>query len=168
MRKTVLWLFVVILTALVQSAWLGAIRLGGVVPNLPLLLVVYFAVRDGEERAMFTGLIGGVFQDVAADATLGHHVLCNVVVGYLAARVSHRLVTEHPAVKAGLVLMAGFCNGLLDTLILYIQNPGLSATHEMLYVEIPSTMYSTLVTPVVFFFLTLAFGRRAVHAGGLA
>lgn len=167
MRRTILWLVVIVITALVQSTWLGVIRVGGVLPNLTLLLVVYFALTDGAERAMFTGFLAGVFQDVMGDVTLGHNVLCNVIAGYLIVRVSNRLVTGHPAVKAGLVLAAGLLHGLLHTLVLYVQQPDVGATHLLVSVVIPAAMYTALVTPVMFLALGLMFQRSLPHAGVL-
>ena len=92
MRRNLLWAVIVVATALVQTTWLDAIRLQGVLPDLTLLLVVYFAIADGEERAMFTGVLGGLYQDVAGNAVLGHHIVCHVIVGYVAGRVAQRLI----------------------------------------------------------------------------
>ncbi|MBI5091555.1 MAG: rod shape-determining protein MreD [Candidatus Hydrogenedentes bacterium] len=166
MYRAIAWALAIIAAALVQTTWLSVIKVEGVIPNLPLLLVVYFAVNDGEERAMFTGLIAGVFRDVAGDTTLGHYVLCNVLVGYLAARISHRLVTDHPAVKTGLVFSAALVHGMLYTLLLYVQKPDIGAIHMILNVVVPESLYTAIVTPVVFFFLALCFGRRLSHPAG--
>ena len=157
MGRYVLWIVVVVMVALLQTTWLGAIRIGGVVPDLTLLLVVYFAIAHGEERAMFTGVVGGLFQDVASHAVLGHHIVCHVIAGYAVGRLSARLITEHPAVKGGLVLCAGLVNGLLFTIIQYVQHPDLDAMHTVTALVIPGAFYTALATPVVFFFLARLF-----------
>lgn len=159
MWKNVLWVVVVIAAALVQTTWLDAIKLQGVLPDLPLLLIVYFAIADGEERAMFTGVLAGTYQDVAGNAVLGHHIVCNVVVGYIAGRVATRLITDHPAVKVGLVLCASLIHGLLYTGILYVQNPDVSAIDTLATSVIPGAFYTALLTPVVFFGLARSFHR---------
>lgn len=157
MRRNVLWAVIVIAAALIQTTWLDAIRLQGVLPDLTLLLVIYFALSEGEERAMFTGLLGGVYQDVAGNAILGHHIVCHVIMGYVVGRVAQRLITEHPAVKVGVVLCAGVLDGILYTGIQYVQTPEMQAFHTILVTVLPSAFYTAMVTPVVFFMLARSF-----------
>ena len=157
MRKNILWLAVTVAAALIQMTWLSALQIQGVKPDLVLLLVVFFAITDGEERAMFTGLLGGLYQDVSANMVLGHHIACNVLVGYLAARIAHRLITEHPAVKAGLVLCASLIQGLVFTAVLYVQNPDLEAFALVLNNVIPRMFYTGLITPIVYFVMSRMF-----------
>ena len=156
----------VVTAALMQTTWLDAIRVAGVKPNLTLLLVVYFAVNEGEERAMFTGVLGGIFQDVASRMTLGHHILCLVLIGYTVGRLTTRLITDHPAVTAGLVFLAGLINGLLYTAILYVQEPGLPAVRTIAAIVVPGAFYTALVTPFVFFLLDRPFRRNGAVTGG--
>mgnify|MGYP000085467751 CR=1 FL=1 len=167
MRKNLLWAVVVVATALLQTTWLDAIRLQGVLPDLTLLLVLYFAMFHGEERAMFTGLLGGLYQDVAGNALLGHHILCHALIGFWVARLARRLITEHPAVKAGIVLMASVVHGTLYTGIQYVQTPDMSALQTIFSTVMPGAFYTALVTPLVFFVLSraLRFDEEAFQGG---
>jgi len=168
MKKNVIWFIVVVVGTLLQTTWPDALKLQGVLPDVALLLVVYFAVMEGEERAMFTGLIGGVYQDVASDATLGHHVLCLVAVGFVMGRLSTRLVTEHPVVKAGLVFLAALSAGILYIAIQYVQQPANGAFNPILTSAIPSAFYTALLTPVVFLILGWSFQAKKTASGGRA
>ena len=160
MRKNILWAVAVVTAVLIQTTWLDAIRLQGVLPDLTLLLVVFFAVTDGEERAMFTGVLGGIYQDVAGEAVLGHHVLCNVVAAYAVGRLSRRLVLDHPVVKVGLVGAASLLHGALYLSIQYVQSPALPVLHRILNSVVPGAFYNALVTPIVFGILAWLFARR--------
>lgn len=150
LRKNLYWAGLVLVTALVEVTWLRAVRIGDVVPDLVLLLVVYFAMTSGPERAMFTGALGGIFQDVAADAGLGHHVLSLVIAGYVGGMLANRLMLESPAVKAGMVLFACAVNGLLYVAIDFVQNPEISVYDAIMVSMIPRTFYTMLVTPIIF------------------
>ncbi len=148
------WAALVIFTALVEATWLGLVRFQGVLPDLILVLVIFFALTWGEERAMFTGVIGGLLQDVAGDTGLGHHVLCLVLVGFFVGKVSHRLLVDLPAVKAGFVFVASIAHGILFTTIAYLQNPDMSALYTIGVNVIPSAFYTAVAAPIVFFVLT--------------
>jgi rod shape-determining protein MreD len=160
MRKNLLWAFTVILAAMLETTWIENIRYLDVVPDLSLIMVIYFAIADGEERAMFTGAIGGLFQDIATNSTLGHHVLCHVVIGYIAGRIATRLITDHPAVKSGLVFCASIVSGLLSILILYVQDPSIPATVNILARVVPGAFYTALFTPVMFIVLDRVFPKK--------
>jgi len=151
-----LWIVLVTGAALVQTTWLRAIAVREAVPDLILVLVVYAAITEGEERAMFTGLLGGIFQDVSGGAVLGHHVLCLVLVGFVVGRLTTRLITEHPAVKIALVFSAAFLHGLLYTCIEYVQHPGSRPMHQILAGVIPGTFYTAVFSPVIFLGILLA------------
>ncbi|GMV99051.1 MAG: hypothetical protein AMXMBFR84_01900 [Candidatus Hydrogenedentota bacterium] len=168
MRNNVLWFFAVVITALVQTTWLEAIRYQDVLPDLTVLLVIYFAMSQGIERAMLTGALGGLFQDVASNSVIGHHVLCLVIIGYVAGRIATRLMTEHPAVKVGLVFLAGVLNGLLYILIAYVQDPGRAALYNIIARVVPSSFYTALCTPILFFLLDRSFRSRFTLRRGTA
>ncbi|HIJ73078.1 MAG TPA: rod shape-determining protein MreD [Candidatus Hydrogenedentes bacterium] len=155
MRKNALWLILVVIAALIQTTWLKAIAIRGVEPNLILVLVVYFAIASGEERGMFTGVLGGAFQDVSGASILGHHVVCLVLVGYGVGRLTTRLITEHPAVKVAVVFTAALTNGLLYTFIEYVQSPGSNPISKILAGVIHATFYTALLSPVVFLLVYL-------------
>jgi len=168
MAKNLIWIITVAVTALIQTTWPDALKIQGVLPDLTLLLVVYFAISEGEERAMFTGLLGGIYQDVASNAVLGHHVLCHVIVGFIVGRVSTRLVTEHPAVKAGLTFLAGVVHGILYTGIGYVQEPDFLPAYTIVTAVVPGAFYTALLTPIAFAMLGWIFHRRQAVQGGLA
>ncbi len=165
-RRNLFWAVAVTAAALIETTWLKAISVMDVTPNLTLLMVIYFAIAEGEERAMFTGVLGGVFQDVARATVLGHHVLCLVIVGFASGRISTRLVTEHPAVKAGLVFCASVVCGLLQILIQYVQDPELPAMYNIIARVVPGAFYTALFTPVLFFLLDRSFGHRSFALNG--
>lgn len=160
MGKNIVWAVLVIATALLETTLLDLIEIQGVVPDLTLLLVVFFAIVEGEERAMFTGLLGGVFQDVVLHRTLGHHVLGLVIVGYFVSRISTRLITEHPAVKMALIFGASVANGIIFTAVAYVQQPSISALHLLAASVVPESFYTAVVTPIAFILLHLIFQRR--------
>jgi rod shape-determining protein MreD len=167
MRKNFIWAGTVLVLSLIETTWLSVVQVQGVLPSLVLLLVVYYALAEGEERAMFTGLLGGLLQDVQANSSLGHHIVCYVIVGYVAGRISTRLVTEHPAVKAGMVFFASVLNGVLYTLIQYVQTPHMRAFYYIGTSVVPSAFYTALFTPLVFFFLIRTVHRQAPAPGGV-
>lgn len=163
----VFWFLCVITGALVQTNWPEMLKLQEVSPDIILALVVYFAIAFGETRAMMTALVGGIYLDVAVNTTLGHHVFCYVLIGYFCGRLSTRLITEHEAIKAGLVVVASFIQGVLFVAIQYVMQPQRGMLFSILSTVIPVAFYSAVVTPIVFIAVERIFHRREAITGGM-
>lgn len=166
-RVFFLWCFCTLLAAMIQTNWPNLLKLQEVSPDIILVVLVYFAIAYGEEWAMFTGLLGGLYLDVAVGTTLGHYVLCYVVTGYILGRLSTRLITEHAAIKAGAVFAAGTGWGILYASIQYVQRPQSGMIQPLITNFIPTAFYSAIITPLVFLTLDRIFHRRDYMGGGL-
>ena len=166
MNHKIGWLIAVMVGSLLQTTWPEWLKLQEVLPDFILLLTVYFALAYGEELAMYTGLIGGLYQDNASNSVLGHYVLCLVIVGYVVGRMSNRLITDHPAIKAGIVFIAALVHGAIFTLIAFVQDPSIGAMYTMANNVIPSAFYTAVLTPPVFMVLGWFFRPKPLSLTG--
>jgi len=107
----------------VQLGPFSQLALGGVVPDLALLIVVAAAIARGPSYGALLGFAAGLTLDVAppADHTMGRWALALAVVGYLAGQV--RDDADHSVIAAALAGWGVARNGLflelhrlLDTL----------------------------------------------------
>jgi rod shape-determining protein MreD len=153
MRHLGLWIVLVIGLALLEATWLQAISIQRVVPDLMLVLVVYFAIAEGTERGLYTGLVGGIFQDVSGNTAVGHHVLCLIVVAFIVGRMANRLITDNPYVKTVTVLIASILHGVLYLAIEYVQKVDASAIYSMSFSIMPQAFYTACVTPIIFYLI---------------
>ena len=150
MRQNSVWVFTVIVAALLEATWPQMLSIQRVVPDFVIVLVVYFSITEGTERGMYTGVLGGIFQDVAGNTGIGHHVLCLVIVGYIVGRMARRLITDNPYVKTVTVLVASLVHGVLYLAVEYVQKVDMNTVVTMTYSIIPHTFYTALVTPIIF------------------
>ena len=77
------------------------------------------------------------------------------------------MITEHEAIKAGLVLLASFAQGVLFLAIQYVQEPQGGMLYPVLSNAVPTAFYSAVVTPIVFIAVERIFHRREAITGGL-
>lgn len=79
---------VTVLTALLlQTTVLAVLPLPGAAPDLLLVLVVAFALAEGQLSGTVTGFVAGLAEDLAGDHQLGQLALAYVVVGYVVGLV---------------------------------------------------------------------------------
>ncbi len=151
------WTIIILIFSVTQTSWPDMLRIQGVIPDFGLIMVIFFALFYGEERAMFTGLFAGIYQDIASNTTLGHHVLCLVITGFIFGKLSGRLVSEHPAIKSALVFGGALLHGVLFNIIVYLQDPYTNIIYVIFINTVPSAFYSALMTPFIFWILQYIF-----------
>ena len=98
---------------LVQCTLVPAFGVGGVVPDVPLLLVVLLALRWGPEAGCLTGFTLGFVQDVLAGGPLGLHALAKALVGFATGDLPRWLLVSRPLVPVATVVLATVVDGVL-------------------------------------------------------
>ncbi len=146
----ILWILAILVLVIFQITWPGTLKIEGTVPNLPLIAIIYIALHYGEERAMIASIFAGLYLDVAANSSLGLHILCLVVPGFIFGRISARLISLHPAIKATLVFLATIMYGIIFNVISYFQNPYTNFLFTLIADTIPQAFYTAILTPIVF------------------
>ena len=98
---------------LVQSTLVPAVGIGGIVPDVPVVLVVLLALRWGPEAGCLTGFGLGLAEDVLAGGPLGLHALSKALIGFLAGDLPQWVLTSRPVVPIALAIVATVLDGLV-------------------------------------------------------
>jgi rod shape-determining protein MreD len=148
-RATIVTVLVVLAVAL-QVGPFADLALGGVVPDLTLLVVVGAAIVRGPEYAALVGFAGGLLLDLAppADHTAGRWALAFVVVGYLAGLVRHDARASALAAVVVVAASSFVATSLFALSGLVLGDPGVSIA-GVLHVLPLTVLYDVLLTPFV-------------------
>jgi rod shape-determining protein MreD len=98
--------------ALVQCTVVPVVGVGGVVPDVPVVLTVLLALRYGPEAGCLTGFALGLAQDAVAGGPLGLHALSKPVLGFAAGDLPRWILVRRPIVPVGLAVVATLLDGL--------------------------------------------------------
>ena len=99
--------------ALVQCTVVPVIGVGGVVPDVPVVLTVLLALRYGPEAGCLTGFALGLAQDAVAGGPLGLHALSKALIGFGAGDLPRWILVRRPVVLVGLAVLATVVDGLV-------------------------------------------------------
>jgi rod shape-determining protein MreD len=99
-----------------QSTIVHAIAINHVMPDLILLLVVFFALYNGSKQGMFYAMITGLFADALSGGVIGINSFALGCVGYACGLLKERVYTNHLLTK----FLVVFCAGILNTSIYYM------------------------------------------------
>ena len=139
-----------------QGPLAALLRVGDVVPDIPLVVVVMLALRRGPEFGCLAGLLAGLLQDVTTGGPLGVQALTKAVAGFTVGASGARLSATSPLVQVpGLVLLT-VAEGLARFGILQVFHFPASLGDVMAYQVLPQALYNGALGAMVAFALALA------------
>jgi rod shape-determining protein MreD len=98
---------------LVQSTLVPVLGFRGVVPDLPIVLVVLLALRRGPEAGCLTGFALGLIQDAIVGGPLGLQAFSKAVVGFVAGELPRWWLVSNPLVPIAAAVLATVADGAL-------------------------------------------------------
>ncbi len=141
---------------LAQTSVAPALRIGGVAPDIPLILAVLLGLARGAEVGCLSGFAVGLLQDVAAGGFVGAQALTKALVGFAAGLMSERLWASNPLVQIpGLVLLT-FAEGVARYWLLQLFHFPAPFGDLMLYVVVPQALYNGFLGAAAVLALALA------------
>src|SRR5204863_337359 len=114
----------------------------GVTTDLPLVVVVLLALRQGPEFGCVAGFAAGLLQDATGGGLIGVQALTKAVIGFAMGAAGSRLAVTQPLVQVpGLVLLT-VAEGLARFALLKIFHFPATFGDVLLYVVLPPALYN--------------------------
>ena len=159
-------LFLLLLSSvLIQGAWGGAGFFFDFRPDLVLVVVVYWSLREKPAAGWMVGMTGGLMADLFSAGVLGLHSLSMAATGLLISLSSNPLYRVHLTTRIVMVAVSSLVCGLMYYLLLFIfaqSVPWSSAWRDMLW---PSIWQTTLISPLWLWLTDLALSRFMNKSG---
>lgn len=128
--------------SLAQSSVVPSWSVGGVTPDLPLILTALVALRRGPEAGCLVGFAAGLLQDATGGGLLGVQALSRALAGFAMGFLPGRLWVGHPLVQIpGLVLLT-VAEGFLRFGLLQLFHFPASFGELLVHVILPQALYN--------------------------
>ncbi len=92
MKKTVIFIFLVILVLILQGVLIGRIQLRWGRPDLPLILLIFWAWHNNWKQGLIAGFVIGLLIDILFFPLLGLNAFSLALVGFLVAEIRERVL----------------------------------------------------------------------------
>ncbi len=143
------------LLVLLQTNILRVVAIGGAVPDIALITLVYLANKNGSMSAQVSGFAVGIVQDFVSLAPLGFHALVRTITGYLFGLTRGNIFVDPILVPVLIVLAATILKGILTGLVAGIFGigsafPGLFSSTFLIEI-----LYNSVLAPFIFGLLSL-------------
>jgi rod shape-determining protein MreD len=138
-----------------QSTLLRYVAIGGVKPDLSLVILVFIAIRTGKLFGQYAGFAAGIVEDFISLPPLGYYALIRTVIGFLYGLLQGAFYINALFMPILLVVAATLIKGLLGfliSLIFSISAGSVAFFGANFWVEVG---YNALIAPFCFALLNL-------------
>jgi rod shape-determining protein MreD len=131
--------------SLAQSSVVPSWSIGGVTPDLPLILTAFIALRRGPETGCLVGFASGLFQDAAGGGLLGVQALSRALAGFAMGLLPGRLWVGHPLVQIPGLMLLTIAEGFVRFGLLQLFHYPARLSELFVHVILPQSLYNGFV-----------------------
>jgi rod shape-determining protein MreD len=149
---------VVIGLLLLQTTFLPFIALGGYLPDLFILYLVYIALRRGQMEATVSGFIIGLLQDMITTQFFGLAALSKTISGFVAGYFYNENTAEQTLGSYRYVLLVALCSIVHNLMYFIVFFQG--SNNPVFFSTLERTLGITLFTCVISVLPMFFFSRK--------
>jgi rod shape-determining protein MreD len=150
LKLTLLTFFLIICAIVLQSTLFSIISIGGVKPDLALIVIIFISYRKGNVTGQLTGFSAGLIEDTLSLTPLGFHSLIKTFIGFLYGYIQGRVVIDVIVIPVLLVILGTIIKLFLSwivSLLFSVTAVHIQFFHLNTVIEI---LYNAVLTPFVF------------------
>ena len=146
-------ILIVVILFSIQTTWLEMFSVGGVIPDLALIWVVYCCVHCSRAMGIGSGIVMGILQDSLSGGLLGVNTLSKSFIGFFFATLKDKFYVEGVIPIAFFLILSSLFDGLVFYFSMNTVLKGEVAS-SFLYQSLPVyCIYNGLVGPIIFLVL---------------
>lgn len=146
MLRKIFTIFIIFLGFILQCSVFSHISLGGIVPNILLIITATFGFMRGQNEGMFVGFLCGLIVDIFFGSPFGFVTFLYTVIGYLNGFFKNIFYPED--IKLPMVLITGseliFC--ILYYVFEFLLRGRLNIGYYFIHVMLPEIVYTVIIT----------------------
>lgn len=148
--KTLILFVIMAVAVSLQSTVVPLMTIGGVMPDLVLVVVVSAAISTGSETGLICGVFGGLLQDLLSAGPFGYNVLSKMVLGFLVGFYQKK-VNQGSLLLPLVAVAAGTVAATVVAVALLLINGQERMISALLIQVLPATAYHILLAVPVHF-----------------
>lgn len=148
-RKAVM-LLLILFGYLIQSTMIRILPIGGVAPNLLIILTSCFGFMRGKKDGMFVGFISGLVMDILFGDLIGFYALVYMIIGYLNGFFASIFYPEDIKLPVALITSSELIYCFVVYIFLFLIQGKLRFGYYFLHIILPEIVYTIFVTIIIY------------------
>ena len=150
MYRKITMVLLILVSYLIQSTMIGILPMGGVAPNLLIILTSSFGFMRGKKEGMFIGFISGLIIDILFGKIIGFYALIYLVIGYLNGFFASIFYPEDIKLPMVLITSSELVYCFLIYVFRFLIQGKLRFGYYFVHVILPEIVYTLFVTIIVY------------------
>lgn len=155
MKKVIIAVLMVWIVFILQSSVFSRINIGGIVPNLMIILTACFGFMEGELAGLLVGFGCGMLMDVFFGSFNGFYALIYMYLGYMNGKFCNVFYPEDVKLPLALIISTDLLYGISCYVFLFLLrgrfDMGFYVGHVIAPEIIVTMIMTLLVYPVILF-----------------
>ena len=156
--------FFIIICFLLQSTVFHSLSLGGIIPNLMIILTASYGFMRGRKSGLLIGFFSGLLMDIFFSDILGFYALLYMYIGYLNGVFKKMFYPEDIKLPIALIVGSDFLYNILIYLLTFLLNGRFQFLYYFFNIMIPEMVYTIIVTCI--FYPLLLFSESLLERNG--
>ncbi len=150
MKRKIVTFAIILVCFLFECTVFQGLALGGVTPNLLIVVTSSFGFMRGKKEGMLVGFVSGLLVDIMFSDLIGFYTLIYMVLGYVNG--FFRKIFYDDDIKLPLILIAAsdFIYGNIVCVFMFIMRSKFHYFYYLKSVIIPELIYTILVTIILY------------------
>ena len=150
MYRKITMVLLILISYLIQSTLIRILPMGGVAPNLLIILRSSFGFMRGKKDGMFIGFISGLIIDVLFGKIFGFYALIYMLIGYLNGFFASIFYPEDVKLPMFLITSSELVYCFMIYVFRFLIQGKLRFGYYFVHVILPEIVYTIFVTIIVY------------------
>lgn len=150
MKRFLVSVLLIIICFLLQTTVFQWIDLGGIVPNLMIILTASFGFMRGERTGLLFGFFCGLIIDIFFANVLGLNAMIYMYIGYTNGKFNRVFFPEEIKLPLFLILLSDLAYGLLYYFVLFLMRGRFQLGYYFIHIILPEMVYTIFITLLLY------------------
>lgn len=150
MKRKVVELIVILLFYLIQVTYGRVLSIGGIKPNLLVILPVLFGFLNGRNEGMYVGFIAGILYDLFFAGLFGISALVFTYIGYFSGMFYHDFEENEILLPLAILLTGSFGHGFLSYIGYFLLHNRLNVDFFLTRYILPEVIYTLCIMTLIY------------------
>lgn len=159
MRRKITAFLLIFCCFLLQCTVFKSLNLGGISPNLLIVITSSIGVMTDEKSGLLVGFFSGLLIDVFFGDIIGFYALLYMYIGYINGKFSRIFYPEDIKLPICLITLSDISFGFICYVFLYLLQGKFNFPYYLVHIILPEAVY-TIVISLVLYPLLLHINRK--------
>lgn len=145
MRRYIYLLLLNIVCFVLQTTVFRHLPLGGVVPNILIMITAASGLMYGRKLGMFSGFVGGLMIDAMFNSVIGLTILIYSFIGYVNGMLNKLYFKERLYIPVITIVLSDLAYGVLYYVCRFMFRGRMDFMFYLIHVMIPEAVYTLII-----------------------